>query len=156
VYQPANRCLGGLTYLRDRLTVARDLLTDSGSIFVQIGDENVHRVRALMDEVFGEENHVYTLLIQKTCSVTGEFIQSNSDTIIWHTRRKDLTSLCFLIGLGDQKTKFCAYLLSIGTTTALTRSLRMVSVIRRPCHFSSKAEDSIQAKTDTGVSVSKI
>src|SRR3954452_6664537 len=45
-----------LTYLRDRLTVARDLLTDSGSIFVQIGDENVHRVRALMDEVFGEDN----------------------------------------------------------------------------------------------------
>ena len=47
-----------LTYLRDRLTVARDLLTDSGSIFVQIGDENVHRVRAVMDEVFGEENFV--------------------------------------------------------------------------------------------------
>ena len=45
-----------LTYLRDRLTVARDLLTESGSVFVQIGDENVHRVRALMDEVFGEEN----------------------------------------------------------------------------------------------------
>jgi len=45
-----------LTYLRDRLTVARDLLTDSGSVFVQIGDENVHRVRALMDEVFGDEN----------------------------------------------------------------------------------------------------
>ncbi len=45
-----------LTYLRDRLTVARDLLADSGSIFVQIGDENVHRVRALMDEVFGEDN----------------------------------------------------------------------------------------------------
>ncbi len=47
-----------LTYLRDRLTVARDLLTESGSIFVQIGDENVHRVRALMDEVFGERNFV--------------------------------------------------------------------------------------------------
>ncbi len=45
-----------LTYLRDRLTVARDLLTESGSIFVQIGDENVHRVRAVMDEVFGAEN----------------------------------------------------------------------------------------------------
>ena len=43
-----------LTYLRDRLTVARELLTESGSIFVQIGDENVHRVRALMDEVFGD------------------------------------------------------------------------------------------------------
>lgn len=47
-----------LTYLRDRLIVARDLLTQSGSVFVQIGDENVHRVRGLMDEVFGEENCV--------------------------------------------------------------------------------------------------
>ena len=47
-----------LSYLRDRLTVARDLLTDSGSVFVQIGDENVHRVRAVMDEVFGEDNFV--------------------------------------------------------------------------------------------------
>ena len=50
-----------LTYLRDRLTVARDLLTESGSVFVQIGDENVHRVRALMDEVFGEGNFVSAL-----------------------------------------------------------------------------------------------
>ena len=47
-----------LTYLRDRFSVARDLLADSGSIFVQIGDENVHRVRALMDEVFGDDNFV--------------------------------------------------------------------------------------------------
>jgi len=55
-----------LTYLRDRLTVARDLLTDSGSIFVQIGDENVHRVRALMDEVFGEDNFVTQIFVHKT------------------------------------------------------------------------------------------
>ena len=55
-----------LTYLRDRLTVARDLLTDSGSIFVQIGDENVHRVRAVMDEVFGDENFVGMITIRKT------------------------------------------------------------------------------------------
>ena len=54
-----------LTYLRDRLTVARDLLTESGSIFVQIGDENVHRVRAVMDEVFGEENFVSTDHVQE-------------------------------------------------------------------------------------------
>ena len=52
-----------LTYLRDRLTVARDLLTDSGSIFVQIGDENVHRVRAVMDEVFGDENFVTLITV---------------------------------------------------------------------------------------------
>ena len=55
-----------LTYLRDRLTVARDLLADSGSVFVQIGDENVHRVRALMDEVFGEDNFVCIVTVRKT------------------------------------------------------------------------------------------
>ena len=54
-----------LTYLRDRLTVARDLLADSGSIFVQIGDENVHRVRAVMDEVFGEETFVPSIDYQE-------------------------------------------------------------------------------------------
>jgi adenine-specific DNA-methyltransferase len=57
-----------LTYLRDRLTVARDLLTDSGSIFVQIGDENVHRVRLLMDEVLGEDNFVTLVSVRKTAS----------------------------------------------------------------------------------------
>ena len=57
-----------LTYLRDRLTVARDLLTDSGSIFVQIGDENVHRVRAVMDEVFGDEQLCRSDSISKTTS----------------------------------------------------------------------------------------
>ena len=55
-----------LTYLRDRLTVARDLLADSGSIFVQIGDENVHRVRALMDEVFGDSSCVAQIAFKKT------------------------------------------------------------------------------------------
>ena len=54
-----------LTYLRDRLTVARDLLHESGSIFVQIGDENVHRVRSLMDEVFGEEKFISEIAFRK-------------------------------------------------------------------------------------------
>ncbi len=59
-----------LTYLRDRLTVARDLLSDSGSIFVQIGDENVHRVRAVMDEIFGDENCISLITLMKTSSAT--------------------------------------------------------------------------------------
>jgi len=63
-----------LTYLRDRLTVARDLLTDSGSIFVQIGDENVHRVRALMDEVFGDENFIAQIAFAKTSGYTTNFL----------------------------------------------------------------------------------
>ena len=55
-----------LTYLRDRLTVARELLADSGSIFVQIGDENVHRVRALMDDAFGENDYLSTISYRTT------------------------------------------------------------------------------------------
>lgn len=75
-----------LTYLRDRLTVMRDLLTDSGSIFVQIGDENVHRVRAVMDEVFGEGNCVVDILFQTTPYATSEFLPSVNNTILWYGR----------------------------------------------------------------------
>ena len=78
-----------LTYLRDRLTVARDLLTESGSIFVQIGDENVHRVRALMDEVFGTENFIVQIGFQKTGGLAGKFLESTQDYILWYSRRKD-------------------------------------------------------------------
>ena len=80
-----------LTYLRDRLTAMRDLLTDGGSIFVQIGDENVHRVRGVMDEIFGENNHICTIAIQKTGSVTGDFIQSNVDYLVWFGKDKEST-----------------------------------------------------------------
>ena len=77
-----------LTYLRDRLTVARDLLTESGSIFVQIGGENVHRVRALMDEVFGTENCVSTIIFAKTSSSTGDFLGPTFDTLLWYSKRR--------------------------------------------------------------------
>ncbi|CAH1092554.1 site-specific DNA-methyltransferase [Candidatus Nitrotoga sp. 1052] len=80
-----------LTYLRDRLTVARDLLTDSGSIFVQIGDENVHRVRAVMEEVFGEDNFIAQLLFKKTGSMSGNYISGIADTVLWFGRSKRQT-----------------------------------------------------------------
>ena len=80
-----------LTYLRDRLTVARDLLTDSGSIFVQIGDENVHRVRAVMDEIFGEDNCVALISVTKTSSASAELLAGVNDFIIWYA--KDRTSV---------------------------------------------------------------
>ncbi|MBF6567725.1 MAG: site-specific DNA-methyltransferase [Candidatus Binataceae bacterium] len=78
-----------LTYLRDRLTVARDLLTDSGSIFVQIGDENVHRVRALMDEVFGETNFVSLVSVRKSSGLGQDFIKNTSDFVIWYCRKRE-------------------------------------------------------------------
>ncbi len=77
-----------LTYLRDRLTVARDLLGESGSIFVQIGDQNVHRVRALLDEVFGEENFVSIIQFQKTGSLAGNLLANTVDFILWFARSK--------------------------------------------------------------------
>ena len=80
-----------LTYLRDRLTVARELLTDSGSIFVQIGDENVHRVRAVMDEVFGAENLIAQITLEKTSSQTQEFISPVTDYIIWSAKSRTST-----------------------------------------------------------------
>jgi len=78
-----------LTYLRDRLTVCRDLLTDSGSIFVQIGDENVHRVRALMDEVFGDENFLSQIEFSKTSSLGSEYLDSTVDHILWFAKSRD-------------------------------------------------------------------
>ncbi|MEJ8570771.1 site-specific DNA-methyltransferase [Microbaculum marinum] len=81
-----------LTYLRDRLTVARDLLHESGSIFVQIGDENVHRVRALMDEVFGEENLCAVIVFRKTTGANSPVARVNSvasvcDYVLWYCKR---------------------------------------------------------------------
>ncbi len=75
-----------LTYLRDRLTVARDLLTESGSIFVQIGDENVHRVRSVMDEVFGAGNFISQITLTKAASQSSELLASVNDFILWYSR----------------------------------------------------------------------
>ena len=78
-----------LTYLRDRLTIARDLLTESGSIFVQIGDENVHRVRAVIDEVFGEENFIVTIPFQKKAYQDALSLASINDYLIWAAKRRE-------------------------------------------------------------------
>ena len=79
-----------LAYLRDRLLVARELLTDSGSIFVQIGDENVHRVRSVMDEVFGSENFVAMIYFQTAANQNTKRIQRLYDVILWYKRTPEL------------------------------------------------------------------
>jgi len=78
-----------LTYLRDRLTVARELLTNSGSVFVQISDDNVHRVRALMDEVFGAENYCGQIAFAKTTSSSSKKIASVFDYLLWYAQDAD-------------------------------------------------------------------
>jgi adenine-specific DNA-methyltransferase len=75
-----------LTYLRDRLLLARELLTESGSIFVQISDENVHLVRNLMDEVFGVGNFAGQLVFLKTSSQTSKLVAPTNDYLIWYAK----------------------------------------------------------------------
>jgi adenine-specific DNA-methyltransferase len=75
-----------LSYLRDRLVVARGLLTESGSVFVQIGDENVHLVRCLMDEVFGSENFVALVNVQKTGSTETSLLPTTTDFLVLYAR----------------------------------------------------------------------
>ena len=79
-----------LAYVRDRLVMARELLTDTGSIFVQISEESLHRVRCLMDEVFGAENVCSMICFQKTTGASGQLIGSVSDYIIWYCRNRTL------------------------------------------------------------------
>ncbi len=78
-----------LTYLRDRLTAARDLLSEAGSIFVQIGDENVHLVRALLDEVFGTDSFCNLIVFKKTGGLISGFLPSTGDYLLWYCRNKE-------------------------------------------------------------------
>ena len=109
-----------LTYLRDRLTVARDLLAESGSIFVQIGDENVHRVRALMDEVFGESNFI-SLITYRTSSGTTQqsSVKRISDYIIWYAK-------------DEQSRKFRRLLEEKQVDTSMYNQLELEDGTRRP------------------------
>ena len=75
-----------LAYLRDRLLIARDLLAESGSIFVQIGDENVHRVGLAMDDVFGHNNRVATISFAKTSGSSANLIPQVADYLLWYAK----------------------------------------------------------------------
>ncbi|SFL89216.1 adenine-specific DNA-methyltransferase [Desulfomicrobium norvegicum] len=83
-----------LTYLRDRLTIFRDLLTDSGSVFVQIGEENIHRIRVLMDEIFGSENSIVTIIVKKKSATTST--DPVNDFILWYSKNRNELKLCTL------------------------------------------------------------
>ena len=78
-----------LAYLRDRLAMAKELLADTGSIFVQISDENLHRVRCVMDEVFGAGNFCAIISFQKTGSMAGHLLPTTVDYILWYARDID-------------------------------------------------------------------
>ncbi|HJT35101.1 MAG TPA: site-specific DNA-methyltransferase, partial [Pirellulales bacterium] len=80
-----------LSYLRDRLILARELLADSGSIFVQIGEENLHRVRSLLDDIFGADNFLGQITFRTTASLAGRYLSSNCDFLLWYGRDVQLT-----------------------------------------------------------------
>ena len=78
-----------LAYLRDRLVAARELLTETGSVFVQIGDENVHLVRSVLDEVFGAENFLSQITLWKTSGATANELPTVSDYILWYAKKRE-------------------------------------------------------------------
>ena len=80
-----------LSYLRDRLVVARELLTETGSIFVQIGDENVHLVRCLMDEVFGSDNYLGQITFRTGSGFVSRYIKTTSDYLLWYSKDSSKT-----------------------------------------------------------------
>lgn len=80
-----------LTYLRNRLLLARELLADTGSVFVQISDENVHRVRCICDEVFGADNFVSMITFQKTGGFNPKYISNIGDYLLWYAKDKKFT-----------------------------------------------------------------
>jgi len=82
-----------LSYLRDRFLLARELLAESGSIFVQISDENVHHVRELMDEVFGAENFVSLISFQKTGGLISTGLIRTLDYICWYSKSKNNSNI---------------------------------------------------------------
>jgi adenine-specific DNA-methyltransferase len=93
-----------LAYLRDRLVVTRELLTETGSVFVQISDENVHLIRCLLDEVFGSENFCLMITYQKTGGIPGNLISPTMDYIVWYAKDKKqvkFRSLFLLRDAGD-------------------------------------------------------
>ncbi len=78
-----------LSYLRDRLLVARELLTESGSCFVQISDENVHHIREMMDEIFGSDNFISLISFTSTSGFSGSTLSRAGDYIVWYAKNKN-------------------------------------------------------------------
>ena len=128
-----------LSYLRDRLAGARDLLADTGSVFVQIGDENVHRVRALMDEVFGERNFVSLITIQTTSGFQANYLGNMSDFVLWYARDKDagrskspFYRKSFALGEGNARWILLEDFTYRGITSAEKRNERAIPEEARP------------------------
>jgi adenine-specific DNA-methyltransferase len=116
-----------LSYLRDRLLVARDLLTESGSIFVQIGDENIHLARNVLDDVFESSNFCSVITIAKTAGATSDLMPGIGDYLVWYAKDKKQVKYRQLYrekedGEGDNEYRFL--LMPDGTSRTMTREER--------------------------------
>lgn len=115
-----------LSYLRDRLVAAKTLLTESGSVFVQISDDNLHVVRNLLDEVFGPQNYVSTITFNKTAGASGTRLSTVADFILWYARdekQMKYRQLYKASRLGDEGTgKYRKLRLHDGSTRSATRA----------------------------------
>lgn len=111
-----------LSYLRDRLLVAKELLTESGSCFVQISDENMHLVRNIMDEVFGSENFVGQVCFIKTGGATSKLLSTVNDYIIWYAKDINTVKYRQIFEAKDlTETDYDYLLLDDGSTRRLTK-----------------------------------
>lgn len=115
-----------LTYLRDRLLLARELLSESGSVFVQISDENLHHVREILDEVFGVDNFVSQITFAKTTSATVNLLPSTADYILWFAKEKERVrfrpQLLTKVYGGDGADKYDQLAIPSGQRRALTKN----------------------------------
>ena len=126
-----------LTYLRDRLTVSRDLLTSSGSIFVQISDENVHRIRVLLDEIFGDSNFIANVQFRTKIPLGTKFLAGIADHLLWYGKDKSQTKYRKLLFSRDS-----------GAGTQFTKVRTREGVVRRM----TRPEQSFEAKIPLGES----
>jgi adenine-specific DNA-methyltransferase len=118
-----------LAYLRDRFAAARDLLTESGSIFVQIGDENVHLVRCVLDEVFGSENFCGLIFFLKTTGKGSGIIDSSGDYLVWYARNKENTKVRPVFNYRKTTTIDDAYTM-VELTDGISRRLKTKEIRR--------------------------
>jgi adenine-specific DNA-methyltransferase len=112
-----------LSYLRDRLLLARELLSESGSVFVQISDENVHHVREVLDEVFGVNNFCAQITYQKTGGFSADLLQRNFDYIIWYAKEKPKVKFAKLFQVRQPTTEGAQFFDSIELSDGSRRQL---------------------------------
>ena len=127
-----------LTHLRDRLTVARELLSQSGSIFLQIGHENVHRTRTLLDEVFGEQNFVSLIHFKTTTGQASEILPRSGDYIVWFARSRETIKTRKLFAeknLSELASYNHVRLRDTGQSRRLTKQERRGPVSELPSHW---------------------